>query len=423
VVIGAGAAGLAAARRLCGAGWKVVILEARSRIGGRIFTTGEPLLPAPVELGAEFVHGRARELWEWIESAGLPVYDVEGDDFCYREGALRRCDDFFSRVKGVFAGMEGVEEQSFEDYLQRCGCDEEAKTWASAYVEGYDASDKQRIGVRALLLESKASEAIDGEHSYRLVHGYEAIPRLLLPPDAELYLNAIVTAVRWRRGHVEVEARTARGQSVGPFEARRCVVTLPLGVLQAPAGEPGAVRFDPEPGGIAGAVARLAMGNAVRLTIRFRERFWEERQELRRLNFLFSLDDWFPTWWTALPLRVPLLTGWSAGPRAGKFSGRGEAFVVEQALAALARLLGLERARLEMLLVASYRHDWQADPFARGAYSYVPAGALDAVETLAAPAEDTLYFAGEATDTQGYTGTVHGAIASGERAARQILEH
>lgn len=417
LVIGAGAAGLAAARTLCGAGVEVAILEARPRIGGRIRTVHDPLLPLPVELGAEFVHGRPRELWDIIESAGLAVHDVAGGHVCFQNGALTACENFFSRVDRVFAAMEGAPDQPFQQFLQGCDCDEDAKSWATGYVEGYDAADTSRIGVHSLLRESHASGAIGGDAAYRIAGGYDAIARLLLPPGGRLHLNAIATAVRWRRGHVEIEAKSARGHPLGPWHANKAVITVPLGVLQTP----GALRFDPEPGPIAGAVRRLAMGNVVRITLRFRERFWEQRDELRRLSFLFSRDEWFPTWWTALPLRAPLLTGWSAGPGAEKFAGRGEDFVVEQALASLSRLMAVGHARLEALLVASYRHDWQADPFARGAYSYVPAGALDAVEALAEPVEDTLYFAGEATSTEGYTGAVHGAIASGERAARRIL--
>jgi hypothetical protein len=85
------------------------------------------------------------------------------------------------------------------------------------------------------------------------------------------------------------------------------------------------------------------------------------------------------------------------------------------------RVLGLARGRIEALLEGWYVHDWQADHFTRGAYSYVPVGALDAVATLAQPVDDTLFLAGEATDSSGHTGTVHGTLATGQRAARQVL--
>jgi len=134
-----------------------------------------------------------------------------------------------------------------------------------------------------------------------------------------------------------------------------------------------------------------------------------------------SLDPWMPTWWTALPVRAPLLTGWAAGPAAERYTGRGAAFAAEQALAALARVTGAPQADIERLVDRWHWHDWQADPFSRGAYSYVPAGAMDARRALSAPADDTLFFAGEATDLEGHGAMVHGAIASGRRAAAEML--
>jgi len=96
--------------------------------------------------------------------------------------------------------------------------------------------------------------------------------------------------------------------------------------------------------------------------------------------------------------------------------------IIGKAVADLSRIMGLRQDRLSGLLENAYFHDWHADPYARGAYSYVPVGALGARERLAKPVEDTLYFAGEATELNGHSATVHGAIASGKRAARQILE-
>jgi monoamine oxidase len=116
-----------------------------------------------------------------------------------------------------------------------------------------------------------------------------------------------------------------------------------------------------------------------------------------------------------------LLTGWSAGPHADELLDQSRSVVVSAALTALARMTGYARERLNGLLEAAYTHGWDEDPFALGAYSYVPAGALDARKRLAEPVAGTLYFAGEATNLDGHSGTVHGAIASGKRAARQCI--
>ena len=120
-------------------------------------------------------------------------------------------------------------------------------------------------------------------------------------------------------------------------------------------------------------------------------------------------------------MRAPILTGWAGGPAVERLALRGEESVVGRALDSLTCLLGLGRERLADLLIAWYMHDWQADPFARGAYSYIPVGGLDAPRLLAEPVEDTLFFAGEATDLSGRNGTVHRAMASGQRAAGEII--
>jgi monoamine oxidase len=139
-------------------------------------------------------------------------------------------------------------------------------------------------------------------------------------------------------------------------------------------------------------------------------------------GFLFSQDEWFPTWWTTMPERLPIITGWAPAHSAERLSGRDRSFVIERSLGTLGDLLEVSLQKLEGLLEAVYFHDWQRDPFSRGAYSYGKVGADGAQQMLAAPVDDTLFFAGEATDISGNNGTVHGAIASGYRAAREILQ-
>jgi monoamine oxidase len=141
-----------------------------------------------------------------------------------------------------------------------------------------------------------------------------------------------------------------------------------------------------------------------------------------QLSFLFAGDPVMSTWWTAHPVVAPLLTGWAAGPRAARLANESEDAIADEAVAALSRVLGMDRADLDKLVVGRYVHNWGRDPFAGGGYSYVRAGGLDAPAALAAPVDDTLFFAGEATNTQGHTGTVHGALQSGYQAAAAIQQ-
>jgi monoamine oxidase len=412
IVVGAGAAGLAAARALYGAGLHTIILEARDRIGGRVFTIHDPLTPVPIELGAEFIHGRPPELWNITRSAALPVADAVGDRWCFDQ-SLRRCDDLFAKFDKVLDGLENSQEKSFEEYIRECDYDERDKAWAIAYVEGFNACTKEDVSVRWLAESQKAAEAIDGDRLFRPLSGYDRVIMSLSSgledERAPIYLNTPVSSVQWQPGSVTVSA--------GPrsFSAKRAVITVPLGVLQH-----GAIRFDPEPENLKRALAAMAMGPVVRITFRFHEAFWHDRKDLEQLGFLHSLDEWVPTWWTSLPVHAPVITGWSAGPAAKRMMQLDEHGQIDQAVQTLARLLERDPKQLQQQVEACYVHDWNHDPYARGAYSYVRPGGLDEQRMLAKPVEHTLYFAGEAAEAAP-SGTVHGAIMSGMRAARELL--
>jgi monoamine oxidase len=437
IIIGAGVAGLTAARALSNSGLTVVILEARDRAGGRILTRRIPSFPTPIELGAEFIHGQPREIWDVVEAAGLTAVEVTDNHWQSLDGALKES-DFWPQWEATVRQMReaGAPDQPFRQFIEeRYDAEErqEVKRLALDYVEGFNAASADRISVAALVSMEDSASAGDGGAAFRILNGYDRLVDWLLagcdPQKAALRLGVVVNEINWSRGNVEVIARSSAGQAPLSFRAERAVITLPLGVLQAPPGAPGAVRFNPELKEKQEAIGKLAMGMVMKVVLRFRERFWEQGvfqtqtlgDRLPPLGFLHSRDEYFPTWWTSLPVRAPILTAWAGGPAAERLALRGEEFVVGRALDSLSRLLELDRERLADLLVAWYTHDWQADPYTRGAYSYIPVGGLNAPRLLAEPVEDTLFFAGEATDLDGQNGTVHGAMASGRRASGEII--
>ena len=126
------------------------------------------------------------------------------------------------------------------------------------------------------------------------------------------------------------------------------------------------------------------------------------------MSFLFSEDKLFPTWWTRMPQRDPIITGWAPFQSAERLAGLNHSQITHRALQSVSRLLKVDAQDLESWLNAAYVHDWEADPYSRGAYSYGKVGAVEAQQVLARPIEHTLFFAGEATDTTGNNGTVHG---------------
>jgi monoamine oxidase len=176
------------------------------------------------------------------------------------------------------------------------------------------------------------------------------------------------------------------------------------------------------------ATAKIEMGPVVKLILKFRTAFWEGRdiatagkEKLRSLAFMHSRESFVPTWWTYLPIRATVLVDWAGGTAAQNLSHRPAAAIVAEALASLAQYTGIGRDDLDQMLQASHVADWQADPLARGAYSYVTVGNPAAPKKLAEPIDATLFFAGEATASDGIGGTVDAALASGRRAADEIL--
>ena len=417
IVIGAGIAGVAATQRLAAAGMNVLLLEARERLGGRIFTQHHD--GYPVELGAEFMHGRPPEIMNAAQAAGLKLAKTSGEFRSRIGGRWEDSENLMTEVDELFDKIpDGGPDQSFNAYLKSTKYSAEAKRQATRFVEGFHAADPERVGVHWLVKATQAEESIDGDTSFRMQDGYSKLVDALAngildngKAKARVLLNTRVITVRWRPGDVVLET------SQGEFRAPRALITLPLGVLQA-----GTVEFAPSLEAKKQALQLLSMGPVIRVSLCFQEKFWESDPHMRNLSFLFTDNEHFPTWWTTNPLPYPILTGWAAGRYALPFKGKNEAQITDIAVATLAEMLEKSESDLKTRLAAAFVHDWQSDEFARGAYSYGNVGGANAGRLLAEPLANTLFFAGEATNADGHNGTVNGAINSGIRAADQITE-
>jgi monoamine oxidase len=417
VVVGAGMAGLTAARRLAEAGLKVLVVEAQDRIGGRIWT--RHVGDEAIELGAEFIHGRPPELWALIDEAGLETYERGGAQVCFEDGTLSDCGGEMGKL---FEPLEKLEvftgpDLSFAEYLDREKIPAEERSQIVGYVEGFNAADHRLISVASLGAQQKAEDATGSDHNYRLRGGYDQLPRYLSEKIAELGGKVLtgtpVKEIRWRRDRVELIS------DLWNFRAPQAVLTLPLAVLQS-----GSVKIVPPPDQVLEAAERLRMGQVRRFTLRFSERFWEHlspQPALSEMSFLFAFMEMPPVWWTPHPEESCTITGWVGGPRSAALTGLDPAALGRKACATLARIFGLKKEKVHALMQGCYTHDWQHDRFTLGAYSYVATGGLDASKQMTEPVADTLFFAGEHTDITGHWGTVHAAMRSGLRAAEQIL--
>lgn len=426
IVIGAGAAGLAAARSLAGRFARVVLLEARGRVGGRVWSRRVTRCATPAELGAEFIHGPANETMRLLREAGSAAVDTAGESWARsRSGSLRRDEGDFVAAAGIFEGVRNLaNDESVDDYLRRFQGDasmREVAEKARAFVEGFDAADPAVASARAIADEWQSG--VDFSIA-RPLGGYAPLFEYLRDACAAdgviLSLSTIVHRVRWRRGAVTVDARDAAGTAIA-VRAPVAIVTVPVGVLRH-SGDETAVLFDPElPRAKRDALERIEMGHVVKIVLWFRNAFWERicNERYREGAFFRVKGDPFPAFWTQLPVRSELIVAWAGGPHASSLRGLTHAELLDRARRSFGAIFG-DPAPARDAFEGGVTHDWWGDPFARGAYSYVRVGGADARAVLAAPVDETLFFAGEATSSDGQSGTVNGALVSGERAAAEV---
>ena len=248
VVIGAGVAGLSCAQALCEAGLRVTILEARSRVGGRIWTVHPSQTNAPVELGAEFIHGLPREVWQIVERAGLQTHELTGNRWRLEQARLAPMSGSWDLIDGIFSRIDkSAPDRSFQDFMDHaCGdLPQHTRKEAAAYVESFHACNASRISAHSLARWHGSDREIQGHRGFRFPNGYEGLVGALVaaskPDFLTVRLNTVVTELAWSPGTVEVTAQSPEQQQDASTRADAAVITLPLGVLQAPPGAGGAV--------------------------------------------------------------------------------------------------------------------------------------------------------------------------------------
>lgn len=429
IVIGAGIAGLAAARTLHDAGQNVLLLEARERIGGRTHT--DYRLGVAHEHGAAWIHGPwANPLTELAEALGIATQPT---DFVNRSGgAVMAFDGDANPVDPVdyAAGLQyaqGSYDYFFTSLLhQRPG--PEVRSLAQLYALGLPrpAAPVSRAWEQgfyyANVVRAQYSDAADLDQiDWQLSQRYVKLPggdRLLtgggygrivewLAQGLTIQTGAVVHAIRYSGEGVTVES------SQGVFACQRLILTVPVGVLKA-----GSIEFDPPlPAQKATAIQRMGFGNYEKLALRFPHTFWPT--EPQRFNYLPDRDPQLFTSWINLAHYTgePVIVAHHAGSRAIHINAWDDERLIREALAVLARLF---RAQIPTPVDYTRTH-WQADPFSRGSYSFAQVGAQPGDRAaLGQPVAGRLFFAGEAVHPR-YFGTVHGAYETGILAARQSL--
>ena len=418
-VVGAGAAGLMAARTFVEEGLDVVVLEARKRAGGRIFTIRPPDLPCAVELGAEFVHGDAPLTRKILRETGVEIAPLDAEHFQARRGRIVRADPFDS-IERVLEALDGEREpdRSFAEFLRSPDAaefDPRDRERALAFVEGFYAADAERVSERGLAGEG-AEGAVSGG---RIPAGYDRlVERLADGLVGRIRYGHVVKRCAWDDDAVTLSGaesgRRARPKFI--LRARAAVFAVPHGVLTAPSKSAAAIAFEPVVFGLAETLAAVETGDAVRLVIATGAPPQEPLGLTAETFFLHTPAAPFNAFWSVEPPGSPALVAWSGGPRSRTLP-RGREARRRAALEILRQTAGPAGARLSARAGIAFGHDWRRDPFARGAYCYNVVGA-DPPEPLHAGA---LAFAGEAFAGPSL-GTVEGALETGHSAARELMD-
>lgn len=416
VVIGAGLAGLAAARSLQQLGWAVTVLEARERIGGRIWTSSH-WADMPLDLGATWIHGvRGNPLTELADAVGasrritrydrVASYATEGHLLTDAESA--RLDGLRQQVFGAIRRAQDVDaDRSVRQVVAPLLQDRPLGSEGRRFVEFVLSGDiEQEYGGSAARLSAHwfdSARALKGDDAL-FTEGFGVLTRHLAG-GLSIATGQVVREVRWDGPTVRVQ--TGRGA----VEADRVVVTVPLGVLQA-----GGLRFTPEvPPAKRQAIERLGMGVLNKCYLRFSGAFWPPE-----VDWLEHVSDQPGQWteWVSLQRATgwPVLLGFNAADRGREIEAWSDRDIVASAMATLRTLFG--NAVPEPVDYQITR--WAADPFARGSYSFHAVGSNPGMrDHLAAPLAGRVFFAGEATAKADF-GTAHGAYRSGLRAAQAV---
>jgi monoamine oxidase len=418
VIVGAGASGLACAEALHKQKTDFLLIEGKAKIGGRVLSHGPNALQAPVELGAEFIHGAPKYTLQWLERLNQPFYDAQNSHLILKKQRLVLLEGYLAQM-AKFTDKMSVDQKtdrSISDFLKRHpGLQRTLRPYFRSFVEGFHAADLDIMGERELAAaEQTEDDELNSSSMFRPVQPYASLLEGIFQAFANpqnFSPETVLRRVEWERNRVKLALFRAGAREAVETACRKLVLTLPVGVLKSKQ-----VEFDPMPGALARFLESAHMGHVQRITFRFRQRFWENLSEQPIAFMHLGPDDYFPTWWSLQPLRVPHLVGWQGGPKAKEMSQYSREKRVQIALKSLAKLAQRPASEIESLLEDAHTHDWSSDPFALGAYSYLGVGGLGR-EKACRQIQDTLFFAGEATASGSARGTVHGAFNSGVRAA------
>ncbi|MER6531560.1 NAD(P)/FAD-dependent oxidoreductase [Streptomyces sp. NPDC001508] len=423
IVVGAGIAGITAARLLHAAGHRVVVLEASDRVGGRMWT--DRTAGFCVDRGASWIHGlTGNPLTELVtaldmetreftvgsfQAGGRPIADYDESGRLLDDDATRQWTSDVDTADNLFqltvaaSGHDESYATAAERALAATGWEPERAERIRVF---YRHRTEEQCGAE---IEQVAAHALDEDtiegDEVIFPGGYDVLPRTLAE-GLDVRLETTVTAITRSATGVRVDTENES------FEATHVIVTVPLGVLKS-----GAIDFTPAlPDAVAGPIARLGMGVFNKVFLQFPEQFWQNDVYAIRQHGRASVP-WHSWYDVSVVSGKPMLLTFAGGAWGREIEQKTDDEVVSSVLSSLRTMYGDSVPEP----VAHWITRWGSEPLALGSYSYVAVGSShDDHDAMAGPVDGVLHFAGEATWGRD-PATVHGALNSGHRAAERIL--
>lgn len=420
IIIGGGAAGLMAAKLLSEAGKKILLLEARAQLGGRIHAIKDFSFPA--EGGAEFIHGNLKTTFDLLEEAGLKKATIKGKFCRLTKGKWSMEEELVPHWELLIRKLhECKEDVSVDIFLETFFKDNKyyvLKKKFKNYIQGYDAADTKHANIFAIRNEMNSED----EKQYRPVPDYSEL--IIFLKKSCLKYNGIVKTnepVKEIRQHKNIDVITPAGK----YSSEKIVIAVPLGVLQCRKNNENFIQLPANLNPYTKAAKKIGNGSVIKFLLEFDSAFWLDEKFLKERNisapsYIFTGEK-IPTWWTQYPSNAPLLTGWIAGPSAYKIKNYSEKKFKMLLMNSLCSLFNLSTEQLEKRLVNYRVMNWINEPHILGGYSFSTLKTEKAREFLRQPYENAFYFAGEYI-TKNSSSTVDAALKGGKEVAEQILK-
>lgn len=417
IIVGAGAAGLMAARELSAAGNAVTILEADNRIGGRMQTLTHTGFSKPIEAGAEFVHGKLPLTLQLLDEAGIHYQPIEGKMLRVQNGKWSTQEEFTVGWDELMEHLEQLQtDMTVDAFLQQHFSHEkyaELRNSVKRFAEGFDLADTSNASILALREEWSHEQ----DEQFRIPGGYIQLVDYLhtqcVKNGCMFHTSCIVKEINWQENNVTIVTADQK-----TFAANKVIVTVPLGILKADPSYKTAIAFQPAINEYKSAMNNIGFGTVIKVMIEFTDRFWTEQQ--KNIGFILSTEK-IPTWWTQEPDDYALLTGWLGGPETLALQELSDSAILHMALQSLSSIFAIDIQKLQQQVIAAQIANWNKHEFASGAYSYSMMNTSTARLLLNKPIDNTIYFAGEALYDGEASGTVEAALVSGKETSNKVL--